>query len=553
MAKFLIQDIIPPEKKKHLSTKHVGAEHPHTPHHAHKTGDVEEVKPAAHHTRTPLHKAAATHHKRGAHEESQHAEEVHDAPTTEESQSVTPERDPRSMIADQLEEDHVHAKKIANAILENSTPISSFPETASTWPYTKSPEVAHLPYATSNETAHTIPPQFGATGLANEEGGYRWLPWLIGVVLAAILGFLALNFFGGGTIFIIAKHESIPLDQKFSSLKNPQNGELAFVVMSATTTLTREVPATGTKTVTAKASGKIIVYNEQLTAQRLIKNTRFESPSGKIYRINDSITVPKATTPKGKSTLVPGAFEVTIYADEAGPDYNTDPVDFSIPGLKATPQYKKVYARAKGAITGGASGTIKSVSDQDLKQASDDLRVQLETKLRNEARGKLTPSQIAYDPSIVVELSDPELSAAKASSDDKAIVSESGSISMVLFDRMALTKTITKALVPTYGEEDVSISNLDQLTMTMEPMSGEALREADTLTVNLKGTPDIKWNVDEVAITKALLGSPKASFNSLMTQYPMIERAKATLSPFWKNTFPTDPKKITVKIVDTIQ
>lgn len=42
-----------------------------------------------------------------------------------------------------------------------------------------------------------------------------------------------------------------------------------------------EVDATGTKTVTTKASGNIIVYNEQTVAQRLIKNTRFQSPAGK--------------------------------------------------------------------------------------------------------------------------------------------------------------------------------------------------------------------------------------------------------------------------------
>jgi len=544
MAKFLIQDIIPPEKKRHIATKHVGGEHPHSPHRASADADVKTKAtharashPAVHH-RTPT-----THHKKATHEEETLAHEPeHPAiETTSEENPVSP--DPRSMIADRLEEDRTIAP---------ISPSSVSSEVAGAWPYTESPEVGHLPYTTSTDSARSIAPQFGGEGSSKERGIYHWLPWIGGILLAAIIGFVVLNFFGGGTVLIIAKHETLPLDQKFTALKNPPHGELAFVVMSATTTISREVPATGTKTLTAKASGKIIVYNEQTTSQRLIKNTRFESPSGKIYRINDSITIPKATIPKGKSTPVPGSFEVTVYADEAGPDYNSDPVDFTIPGLKTTPQYTKVYARAKTPMTGGASGTIKSVSDQDLKEASEELRIQLETKLRNEARGKLTPSQIAYDQGIVVELNEPELSAVNASSDDKAIVSESGTISIVLFERSALTKTIVKALIPTYGEEDVTITNLDRLVMTMEPITALALRGADTLVFSLKGTPDITWNIDKPEITKALLGIPKSSFNGLMAQYPMIERAKATLSPFWKKNFPTDPNDITLKIVDTI-
>ena len=44
----------------------------------------------------------------------------------------------------------------------------------------------------------------------------------------------------------------------------------------------------------------------------------------------------------------------------------------------------------------------------------------------------------------------------------------------------------------------------------------------------------------------------KSDFNSKMAQYPTIERAKASVHPFWKQHFPTDPKQISVKVVDQI-
>jgi hypothetical protein len=359
-----------------------------------------------------------------------------------------------------------------------------------------------------------------------------------------------LNFFSGATVTLIAKQSTSPMDKKFTAVKEKTDDELPYAVMKVELSDTHEVPATGQKTVTTKAVGKIIIYNEQLTPQRLIKNTRFESTAGKIYRINESITVPKTLVKAGKKTL--GTIEVTIYADEAGAEYNSSPTDFTVPGLKSTPQAKMVYARSKGVIAGGASGTTKSVSDQDLKKAGDDLRISLETKLRNKAHGDLAPSQIAYDQGIVVDLKDPVLSNEKATSDDKAVVTETGTLYMVVFDRTLLTKAIAKAIVPTYGGEEIALSNLEQLTFSAEDLKSDTLWSNSTIEFTLKGTPELKWLIDQEAITHDLIGLSKVDFNSKMAAYPTVERAKASLRPFWKQRFPTDPKAITIKIVEQI-
>jgi hypothetical protein len=326
---------------------------------------------------------------------------------------------------------------------------------------------------------------------------------------------------------------------------------LGFSVMKVTLDDSKEVSATGTKAVTAKASGKIVVYNEQKVPQRLIKNTRFQSAAGKIYRINDSITVPKATAQKS-GKIIPGSIEVVAYADEAGTAFNSIPTDFTIPGLKDTPQAKKVYGRSNGPIAGGASGTTKSVSDQDLQLASDDLRISLETKLRTKARGDLAVSQIAYDPGIVVELGEPKLSNEQSSSIDKAVVTETGTLYMVIFDRTALTQAVTKALVPTYLGESVDIKNIDSLTLIMPTTKGSSLEDANKIDFSLKGAPQIVWAVDEAKIKKELAGIQKTSFNALLGGYSNIERAKASIQPPWKSTFPDQESKITLKIVDAI-
>ncbi len=551
MTKYLIQDIIPSDKKKShdLAHKRSAIEHPH-----HEGGHTKSpVKVTLHTPKTVHHKPTAKTHHAVAHSAgTTHAEHVENSDLDEHTQQSSREHEDGDYTSTHTENRSHEATDTAvdprgillEQLYKGNQVKSDIPETAGEWPYNNSSNVR--PSDSSN-----VPPHFPEERQVSGFGS--WLPWVAipAIILAGVI--VILNFFGGATVSVIAKHDIIPIadTRTFMAVKNSTDANLGYSVMKVTLDDSREVSATGAKTVTAKASGSIIIYNEQTVAQRLIKNTRFQSAAGKIYRINDSITVPKATTPKG-GKLTPGTMRVIIYADEAGPEYNSAPTDFSVPGLKETPQAKKVYGRSVGAVTGGASGTTKSVSDKDLKQASDDLRVSLETKLRTKARSDLAPSQVAYDQGIVVDLQEPTLSTDKASSNDKAVVTENGSLYMVVFDREALKKTVATAVVPTYAGENIQIKNIDALVLAMPDVKGDTLWKNNTLNFTLKGAPELIWIVDEEAIKKDLLGIPKSEFNSTMAKYTTVLRAKASLRPFWKSAFPGDAKKITVSVVTSI-
>ena len=555
MAKYLIQDIVPPEKRKRPKVgvaKSPATHHTASPHVAHPA--------AAHpvHTshRAPAHKREAVHHLG-------HKEVAREALATEITHEVAPEvheSTPEAMHYVANEVAHVYepesvtppAPRDQSLILEHlykdaniSKQLSTDAATGS-WPYNDTEARAQTDRSRSMST------EFPTDGSASQ-WGKRWLPWILIPTILAVGLFFILNYFSGATVMIIPKHDTIPIPdtQVFTAQKNPTDGSLAFAVMKVTLDDTREVAATGSKMVTSKAQGKIVIYNEQSVPQRLIKNTRFESTAGKTYRINDSITVPKAVTTKtGK--LTPGTMSISIYADEAGPSFNSDPSDFTLPGLKNTPQYKKVYARSSGPIVGGASGTTKSVSDQDMRDASDNLRVSLETKLRNKAHGDVASSQIAFDKGIIVDLGDPKLLTDQASSKDKAVLGASGTLYVVVFDRNALTKAVAKGLVPTYAGENIEMGNIDSLSITLPQMSGTLLWSSEKIDFSLHGTPKLTWVVDEDKVKKDLEGVAKSNFNSVMGGYTTIERAKASLRPFWKSTFPTDSNVITLKIVSSI-
>ena len=515
MGKYLIQDIIPPERRHNPSGgKHAG-----------------ESTPSEHHARTVhvrTRQTARPERRSAASQVTHHADNA----------VIVQERNPRGMILEQMTDDAPAAAVEINA---------SEPQETSRVPYSGASTVEYnqSPVHQSNPVLHFEQDEKSAGGTWKS-----WTPWVFGPIFVGVVVIVFMTMNAGATITLLPKHEAIPIDKTLLALKNPTGDELAFWVMKVDLEETREVPATGEKTVTAKASGKLIVYNKQTVAQRLIKNTRFQSTAGKVYRINESINVPKATVKSGITT--PGSLEVTVYADEAGPDYNSVPTDFTLPGLKGSPTFEKVYARSKGSLAGGASGTLKTVSDQDMKQAGDDLRIQLETKLRAKARSGLTPSQIGYDQGIIVELGEAQLSKTLPTSADKAVVTQSGTLYMVTFDKEVLVSSIAKELIKTYAGEKLTIKNLETLEISLPAQKGEELWSAEKLEFTIKGTPDMTWAVDETKIKEALVGIPKANFDPMLRKFLNVERANAVVEPRWKRSFPIDPKDIEIKIVESM-
>ena len=105
-----------------------------------------------------------------------------------------------------------------------------------------------------------------------------------------------------------------------------------------------------------------MIYNKySAEAQIFVKDTRFETPEGKIYRIDRAVTVPGMKNSGGQT--VAGSVEATVYADKSGSEYNIGFSDFTIPGLKGGLKYEKFYARSKTPMTGGMKGTVPDISE----------------------------------------------------------------------------------------------------------------------------------------------------------------------------------------------
>jgi hypothetical protein len=470
---------------------------------------------------------------------------IQDIMPPEKRRPTTPKEHPSEEVSAQHHVRHKTEEHVIHSDLESKTVIEE--------------TVRHEPTETERDSwsMQSGPARWG---WSNKDFGFSSNGSGLGVVLKAVGACLVilLAYFGYATltgkaeVVITPRMETIALDNTstFKAVLEPTADELGYSVMRFSLTESMEVPATGSRVVTEKASGKIIIYNEFSTSpQRLIKNTRFESPTGKIYRINESVTIPGMK--KDGNKVIPGSLEVTVYADEPGPAYNTEPTDFTIPGFKSdAARYKGFFARSKGPITGGASGTVKTVSDEDLKNAADKLRLALETKLRTKARGNLGKEQIMFDSGIVIEFADATLVASEGQREDQATIERTATLAAVVFDQRALAKHIaSKRLGANYHGEPVKIENASDLIFSMEKTNPTTLFEKQSLDFGLTGTAKISWIIDPKEVAELLRGADERTFNEIMSKEEgSISKARMELRPFWRSTYPKDPNEIIVTI-----
>ncbi len=390
--------------------------------------------------------------------------------------------------------------------------------------------------------------------IARRKNGWRRLfgriPFIAGAVLVA--GVLVYGiFFYDATLIVSLKHLDVSLhDQEFSA-GGTDAGALGFQLMTLSDESSTELAATGEKNVESKASGKIVVYNDfGPQSQPLIKNTRFQAPDGKIYRIRGSIVVPGQKTADGKT--VPGSLEVDVYADAPGAEYNIGLVDFTIPGFKGSPRYEKFYARGKTPMTGGFSGLTKIVSDADVEKAREKITAELKDALFAAAIAQKPKGAVLYKNAVSYDFTDSVgADAADKNPDDSSVnFTVKGSLTAVLFNAEDLSKRIVQtsiASVDASANDRILVTNIEELTFA--PKGNAALpKEGETYAFLLNGTANAVWQIDAEALSMKLAGVKKADYRNVFADFPGIEKANARIRPFWKTKFPSDAAKIQVEI-----
>ena len=371
----------------------------------------------------------------------------------------------------------------------------------------------------------------------------RWWMWIAAGISVLILGSLALLALRSTTVTVTPRSQTVVFDQTAQFIAYPSAtaaaGTLSYTVQTVELEDSEVVASSGTVKAEDKASGTITVFNDYSTdGVKLIKNTRFQSANGLIFRTPAEIVVP------GKKGATPGEVRVTVVADQAGESYNVAAGRFTVPGLQSSPDmYAKVYGRSDAAMTGGFVGDKPGVADGALQGAIAQVRSRLEQKARDSALAQSTDTATAFaDIARISYQSLPSTSEAGGG----VRIHEKARVEVPVFESAKFASAVARMVSADAESASIRIEGVARLVA--QPTSTSTVFLSDPLQFTLTGTAELVWNIDELALTTALAGKDKSAFQSIVTGFPGIQNATARIQPFWSSVFPTSPADIKVKI-----
>lgn len=374
-----------------------------------------------------------------------------------------------------------------------------------------------------------------------------------GVWVAAVFAFLvlagaaALIFFSSTSVTIMPRTHMVTFDASNPLTAYPAasaaTGTIPYTVSTQVFEESAAVQATGTENVEEKASGNVTVYNETDRAMRLIKNTRFQTADGLIFRIPASVDIPAQKDGK------PGSVEITVFADETGLKFNVPPGQFTLPGLKSSPDYSKIYAKSSTAFSGGFSGERPAVSPTVLESARADIRSRLEEKARALWQ-TATEGTVAFPGLVAISY---ESLPPTNDSGSGVKITERARVTMPEFPEAAFAAALGQAVSADAENANIRIRFSDGAAAQPVGAFDAADIGRTSITFALNGRGQLVWQVDAKLLQESLAGREEAAFQPIATGFVAIDTATARIAPFWKHSFPQDASSIKVQISDPPQ
>ncbi len=353
---------------------------------------------------------------------------------------------------------------------------------------------------------------------------------------------------GGATVVIEPKTRSINVNAEFTAYKTPQPDELSYEIMTIEATGERQVSATGQEEVKVQATGEIEISKSTASAERLIKNTRFETADGLVFRIEESVIVPGAVTDSsGKS--VPGTIRAKVFADEAGDTFNIAAnTKMMVPGFKEgnyMDLYNSISAVNPVAFTNGFAGPKFIIAESELATARQALQTSLRDTLLTRIATEKPAGFTTFPDSIAITYA--QLPAVPYG-ENLVTIKEQAILQIPLFKEDDFATFIAKETMADYSGEGVRIANIDTLKFAYSSAttSQTNIANLDELTFTISGVPQIVWTFDEGKLKVDLMGAEKSAIPQIIGGYRGVEKSDVKIRPVWKRTVPKSLDKITI-------
>lgn len=360
------------------------------------------------------------------------------------------------------------------------------------------------------------------------------------VGLSALLGKTELTIF--------PENREPTISAEFTAYPDKRANALSYEIMTLESTSESQVKASGQVEVKEQATGVIEISKSTPGAERLIKNTRFRSPNGLVYRISESVVVP-GSVKSSTGANVPGTIQAEVFADETGEEYNLPAnTKFDIPGFEEggfTELYNAISASNPQPFTGGFDGQQFQIDDNELNTARQALQIQLRDTLLARVETEKPSDFIAFNGSIAITYN--QLPAVEYGQ-DLVTIREQAVLQIPLFQKTDFASFLASEAVATYEGGPVRIEDPSTLTFNYSnpTTSASVIANEPSLTFSLTGRPLLIWEYDAETLTKDLAGLPKTAINNAISAYPGIEAARVRITPFWQRSFPEKAEDIII-------
>lgn len=375
--------------------------------------------------------------------------------------------------------------------------------------------------------------------------------FVVGIVVIVLLigAVFGLSMFLSKTTLTVYPENKQPnVNAEFVAYPDKREGSLTYEILTLQDVGERQVSATGQEHVEEQAKGLIEIIKTTPGAERLIKNTRFRSPEGLVFRIQESVVVPGAMK-DSSGALVPGTIRAEVFADEVGQEYNLPAgVRFDVPGFKESnlnELYDSIYAESKEVFTGGFNGPRFIINEAELSTAEQSLRMELRDKLLAKIDSEKPADFVLFSDAVAFTYN--QLPSVQFG-DNLVTIKQEAVLQVPIFKHADFAKFLASETITTYSGESVRIRNIEDINFayTDPNTSSTNIANETSLKFSIVGKPLIVWEYDSVQLQKDLAGKPLTALSTVMSGHSGIKEADVTGKPFWRRSFPDEVKDIVV-------
>jgi hypothetical protein len=376
----------------------------------------------------------------------------------------------------------------------------------------------------------------------------RNFPWKIfsgvGVlVLVLLCGFLYFKL-QKVTVEIWPNVETLSYTQtvlvdKSAQIVSVEDNTIPAKYVEVESTESQEFPATGNGSNGGEATGTVTIYNKS-TSITLKDGTHLLSDSGKYF-----ITLAKIVVPGGTKSK-PGSVRVKVKAVEGGENFNIGPANFSIPKLSGTNYYYSIYGVSTEAMSGGYTGDVKKITEDDIINAKDSLVDKVSGKALEDLKSKIGEGYVLLDDAVSYTTTSAESDTKAGTVTDKFNYTVNVKAEALAFKKSDLDEFVKDYVVSQMSEANSILDNSTKVEYTLKTID----RDKGIMKIDVNFSSGVYKTINKNSLSMLLTSKNSSQITDIVNSNltDSVSRVKVNFWPFWVTKSPKGQKGINIEL-----